>query len=73
MTAVLDKQNAVLDQNKLIGRWSGFSRDNGQSALFQVVSVDGRDAQVRFAANGGAIQSGVGNVAAVMFGRPSRK
>lgn len=70
MTAVLNKQAAPADQSKLVGSWSGFSRSNGQSAFFQVTSVDGRDAQVRFSANGGAIQSGDAIVSgnAVMFG-----
>lgn len=70
MTAVLNKQAAPTDQSKLVGSWSGFSRSNGQSAFFQVTSVDGRDAQVRFSANGGAIQSGDAIVSgnAVMFG-----
>lgn len=70
-TAVLNKQAAAAtDQNKLIGSWSGFSSSNGQSAFFQVVSVNGRDAQVRFSANGGAIKSGDAIVSgnAVMFG-----
>jgi hypothetical protein len=69
-TAVLNKQAAAADQSKLVGSWSGFSSKNGQSAFFQVVSVDGRDAQVRFTANGGALQSGVGDVVqnTVMFG-----
>jgi hypothetical protein len=70
MSAVLNKQAADTDQSKLVGSWSGFSSTNGQSAFFQVVSVDGRDAQVRFTANGGAIQSGDGTVYqnTVMFG-----
>jgi hypothetical protein len=69
-TAVLNKEAAPVDQNKLVGSWSGFSSANGQSAFFQVVSVDGRDAQVRFTANGGTIQSGEGIVYqnTVMFG-----
>ena len=69
-TAVLNKQAAPADQSKLVGSWSGYSKDNGQSAFFQVVSVDGRDAQVRFTANGGQIQSGDGIVYqnTVMFG-----
>jgi hypothetical protein len=69
-TAVLNKEAAPVDQNKLVGSWSGFSSANGQSAFFQVVSVDGRDAQVRFTANGGAIQSGDALVqqSTVMFG-----
>ena len=69
-TAVLNKEAAPVDQNKLVGSWSGFSSANGQSAFFQVVSVDGRDAQVRFTANGGTIQSGDALVqqSTVMFG-----
>jgi len=69
-TAVLNKEAAPVDQNKLVGSWSGFSSANGQSAFFQVVSVDGRDAQVRFTANGGTVQSGDALVqqSTVMFG-----
>jgi hypothetical protein len=69
-TAVLAKVPAdPADQNKLVGSWSGFSKTNGQSAFFQVVSVNGTDAQVRFTANGGTIQSGDGIVSqnTVMF------
>jgi hypothetical protein len=71
MTAVLNKQAAATDQSKLVGSWSGFSSKNGQSAFFQVVSVDGKDAQVRFTANGGLLKSGDGIVvgqSTVMFG-----
>jgi hypothetical protein len=70
-TAVLNKQdNSTTNQSKLVGTWTGFSKTNGQSAFFQVVSVDGRDAQVRFTANGAAIQSGAALVQgkSVMFG-----
>ena len=56
MDAVLNKQTSTADQSKLIGSWSGTG--SGQSAFFQVVSVDGKDAQVRFTANGATIQSG---------------
>jgi len=58
MDAVLNKQTSTADQSQMIGTWSGYSKANGQSAFFQVVSVDGKDAQVRFTANGGPIQSG---------------
>src|SRR6185437_1519786 len=70
MTAVLNKQAANTDQSKLVGTWTGFSKTNGQSAFFQVISVDGRDAQVRFTANGAAIQSGdaIAQGNTVMFG-----
>jgi hypothetical protein len=70
MDAVLNKQTSTADQSKLlIGSWSGIG--SGQSAFFQVVSVDGKDAQVRFTANGAAIQSGDGIMVGqntVMFG-----
>ena len=71
MDAVLNKQTSTTDQSKLVGSWSGYSTRNGQSAFFQVVSVDGKDAQVRFTANGNTIQSGDGIVVGqntVMFG-----
>ena len=69
-TAILQKQAADADQNKLVGSWSGFSSANGQSAFFQVVSVDGRDAQVTYTANG-TTQKGTGTVYknTVMFGK----
>lgn len=69
-TAVLNKQSATGDQSKLVGNWSGFSKQNGQSAFFKVLSVDGRDAVVQFSANGGTIQTGAGIVYknTVMFG-----
>ena len=69
MDAVLNKQTSTADQSKLIGSWSGTG--SGQSAFFQVVSVDGKDAQVRFTANGNTIQSGDGIMVGqntVMFG-----
>lgn len=70
MTAILDKESSTADQNKLIGSWNGFSKDNNQSAYFQVVSVDGRDAQVKYTL-GGITQTGTGTVYknTVMFGR----
>jgi hypothetical protein len=69
MDAVLNKQTSSADQSKLIGSWSGTG--SGQSAFFQVVSVDGKDAQVRFTANGATVQSGDGitvGTNTVMFG-----
>jgi len=70
MSAVLDKQDTSADQNKLVGLWGGFSRTNGQSAYFQVLSVDGRDAQVSYTVNG-ASHKGTGTVYknTVMFGQ----
>jgi hypothetical protein len=69
MDAVLNKQTSTADQSKLVGSWSGTG--SGQSAFFQVVSVDGKDAQVRFTANGATIQTGDGitvGTNTVMFG-----
>jgi hypothetical protein len=68
-TATLDKQASTADQSKLIGSWTGFSRDNGQVASFQVLSVNGRDAQVKVTVNGHT-QEGTGTVYknTVMFG-----
>ncbi len=71
-TAVLNKQPdaSAQDQSKLVGSWSGFSPQNGHSAFFQVKSVDGRDAQVSFSADGKTIQTGAAIVFqnSVMFG-----
>jgi len=69
-TALNKQQDTSAQQSKLIGSWSGFSSQNGQSAFFKVTSVDGRDAQVSFSANGGTIQTGSAMVYqnTVMFG-----
>jgi hypothetical protein len=60
-TATLNKQAATVDQNKLVGTWNGFSKDNGKSASFTVKSVDGRDAVVSWTVDGIAHQ-GTGTV-----------
>jgi hypothetical protein len=61
-SAILDKQPAsTADQNKLVGSWSGYSPQNGHSASFTVVSVSGRDAQVRYTLNG-VMHQGTGTV-----------
>jgi len=68
-TAILDKQAApASDQNKLVGSWSGASSENGHAVAFTVVSVDGRDAQVRYTLDG-VTQKGTGTVSknTVMF------
>jgi hypothetical protein len=69
-SAILQKQAASTDQSKLVGSWSGYSSANGQSAFFQVKSVDGRDAVVTYTANG-LTQQGTGTVYknTVMFGK----
>lgn len=68
-TAVLDKVAApAADQNRLVGSWIG-STDK-QSASFQILSINGRDAQVKYSVNGRGGQ-GVGDVVgnAVIFGK----
>jgi ribosomal protein S8E len=69
-SAILQKQAADTDQNKLVGNWSGASTANGQSVFFTVTSVDDRDAQVTYTANG-TTQKGTGTVYknTVMFGK----
>ncbi len=67
--AVLDKVAApAADQNRLVGSWIG-STDK-QSASFQILSINGRDAQVKYNVNGQGGQ-GVGDVVgnAVIFGK----
>jgi hypothetical protein len=68
-SAILNKQAADTDQNKLVGTWNGFSTANGKSASFTVKSVDGRDAVVSWTVDGVAHQ-GTGTVYknTVMFG-----
>lgn len=69
-TAVLDKQASTADQSKLVGSWNGFSTTNGHSASFQVLSVDGRDAQVKYTVNGFMhVGSGTVYKNTVMFGQ----
>jgi hypothetical protein len=67
-TAILSKQSQTTDQNKLVGNWSGFSRQNGQAASFRVLSINGLDAQVQYTVNGTA-HTGTGIVSgnSVMF------
>jgi len=68
-TAVLAKVPTPTDQSKLVGTWSGFSNTNGQSVTFVVSSINGRDAQVKLAANGSSLQIGTATVSknTVMF------
>jgi len=70
-TAVLAKVPATTtDQSQqLVGMWSGSSSINGQSATFQVVSVNGRDAQVKLVVGNGNLQTGSATVSknTIMF------
>lgn len=69
-TAVLAKVPATADQSQqLVGTWSGFSNADGQSATLQVVSVNGRDAQVKLVVGNGYLQTGSATVSknTIMF------
>src|SRR5271154_5881878 len=50
MDAILTKSAAPADQNKLVGNWIGASAT--QSVTVQVLSITGRDAQVKYSING---------------------
>ena len=67
--AILDKAAApATDQNPLVGSWIGSSAT--QSASFQVLSIKGRDAQVKYTIDGRS-GTGVGDVVnnAIIFGK----
>ena len=59
MSAILSKAAAPVDQNKLVGNWIGSSATT--TATFQVLSISGRNAQVKYSVNGHSAQ-GVGDV-----------
>ncbi len=70
MSGVLAKVAAAPDQDKLVGTWIGTSATTGQTTSVQVLSISGRDAQVKYTVNG-YTQQGVGTVYknAVMVGK----
>jgi hypothetical protein len=67
-TAILTKQTPTTDQDKLIGNWSGLSRQNGQVASVQITSINGLNAQVKFTLDG-VVHQGTGTVSknSIMF------
>ena len=68
-TAILSKQSQSTDQSKLVGTWNGSSVQSSSAATFQVLSVSGIEAQVRYTVNG-VMQTGIGIASknSVMFG-----
>jgi hypothetical protein len=60
-TAFLEKQAPAADESKLTGGWGGYSAENGKSASFRVLSVNGRDAQVSVTIDG-VTRQGTGTV-----------
>ena len=72
-TAVLSKDTtASADANPLVGSWTGATVDH--TASFTVSSIDGRDAQVKYAVDGRSGQ-GTGDVSknSVLFGNVAFK
>jgi hypothetical protein len=51
-TAMLEKQAPPASESNLVGSWAGYSGENGMSASFRVLSVNGKEAQVSVMANG---------------------
>jgi len=51
-TAMLEKQAPPASESNLVGSWAGYSGENGMSASFRVLSVNGKEAQVSVTANG---------------------
>jgi len=58
-SAILTKSAAAADQNRLVGNWIGATATD--SVAFQVLSISGRDAQVKYDVSGQTGQ-GVGDV-----------
>lgn len=60
-TATLAKQAPPASDNRLIGSWGGYSSDNGKSASFRVLAVNGNEAQVSVTTDG-ITRKGTGSV-----------
>ncbi|MGJ4993026.1 hypothetical protein [Bradyrhizobium sp. HKCCYLR20261] len=60
-SAVLEKQAPPASESNLAGSWAGYSGDNGMSASFRVLSVNGKQAQVSVT-NNGITRTGTGLV-----------
>jgi hypothetical protein len=69
-TAFLEKQAPPANESNLVGSWAGYSGENGQSASFRVLSVNGNEAQVSVTTNG-VTRQGTGIVYrnVIMFGQ----
>ena len=69
-TATLQKQAPPASDSRLVGSWGGYSADNGKSASFRVLSVDGKEAQVSVTADGITRQgTGIVYKNVIMFGQ----
>ncbi|WP_407158031.1 hypothetical protein [Bradyrhizobium sp. STM 3557] len=68
-TAFLEKQTPAAEDDKLTGGWGGYSADNGKSASFRVLSVDGKEAKVSVTIDGVTRQgTGIVYKNVIMFG-----
>ncbi|QDP24665.2 hypothetical protein [Bradyrhizobium cosmicum] len=69
-TANLEKQAPPASDNRLMGSWGGYSSDNGKSASFKVLAVNGKEAQVSVTTDG-ITRQGTGIVYnnVIMFGQ----
>ncbi|OAF02942.1 hypothetical protein AYJ54_25400 [Bradyrhizobium centrolobii] len=69
-SAYMEKQAQAADDNRLIGSWGGYSVDNGKSASFRVLSINGKEAQVSVTTDG-ITRQGTGLVYrnVIMFGQ----
>lgn len=69
-TANLEKQAPPASDSRLMGSWGGYSSDNGKSASFKVLAVNGKEAQVSVTTDG-VTRQGTGYVYknVIMFGQ----
>ena len=69
-TATLEKQAPPASDSRLVGSWGGYSADNGKSASFRVLAVDGKEAQVSVTTDGVTRQgTGIVYKNVIMFGQ----
>ncbi|QPF89946.1 hypothetical protein [Bradyrhizobium commune] len=69
-TATLAKQAPPASDSRLMGSWGGYSSDNGKSASFRVLSVNGNEAQVSVTTDGITRQgTGIVYKNVIMFGQ----
>jgi hypothetical protein len=69
-TATLEKQAPPASDSNLMGSWGGYSSDNGKSASFRVLAINGKEATVSVTTDG-ITRQGTGYVYknVIMFGQ----
>ena len=69
-TASLEKQAPPASDSRLMGSWGGYSSDNGKSASFRVLAVNGNEAEVSVTTDGITRQgTGIVYKNVIMFGQ----